>query len=584
MKKSIFCLLSVLLLSSCGFDFNGLNSSSERTSFTSHKNDKNAIIEKSLPFTNLSTDYSIASKSITTYYINKDDVPYVEVLDFVQSLNGFINYDGSIRHLYDIENNMLVLSYYQNDTLRNYVQFQWDTNNIFVSDFDFFSYIVKSSKKTNYGAFLKYTKYESWQKKSVTFSLGSYYFDILFQEDKCLIPFTIANMLFCSQNLFNVYYTEAGYYGYYGEMSNGSDAYNTIYNTNTNGKRQSASMRQASINSLFFAMDYFYGLKTTKGINQFKNYVSNQDLSLLWSTNAEDNHEGLKHIIYNQLDELHSRLDGRNIYSSKHEEKLASLDESGTFRKKFYDLYYKQKDFRKEILGESIPEVRYCGDTAIITLDSFKTGANSNIYDSEGKIKDNAWEYDTYFYMRHCMEDIIKHSEINDIVLDLSLNGGGNIAALRKTLGFLTDEVILDYDYNTLTNEYTCTQFKVDTDGDGNYDNDAYDQYRWTILSSMNTFSAANDFINKVKQQNLAKVIGNTSGGGMCSVLPIVLADGTPLAISSYDSSRFVINENGTNHYMETEYGFEPHMIIPYEDYYNDEKLVQYVDSVYLEQ
>ncbi len=173
------------------------------------------------------------------------------------------------------------------------------------------------------------------------------------------------------------------------------------------------------------------------------------------------------------------------------------------------------------------------------------------------------------------------HNEIQDVVLDLSLNGGGNIGAMHRTLGFLTDKVLLNYSYNTLTNEYSCSYFKVDTDGDGYYDDDVYHQYRWTILSSMNSFSAANSFIGKVKQQNLVKVIGNASGGGMCSVLPLVLADGTAIAISSNTSTRFVRKKEGKDIYYSIENGLKPDMEISYSDYYDNVKITEYVDAVY---
>ena len=175
----------------------------------------------------------------------------------------------------------------------------------------------------------------------------------------------------------------------------------------------------------------------------------------------------------------------------------------------------------------------------------------------------------------------LHHNEIQDVVLDLSLNGGGNIGAMHRTLGFLTDKVLLNYSYNTLTNEYSCSYFKVDTDGDGYYDDDVYHQYRWTILSSMNSFSAANSFIGKVKQQNLVKVIGNASGGGMCSVLPLVLADGTAIAISSNTSTRFVRKKEGKDIYYSIENGLKPDMEISYSDYYDNVKITEYVDAVY---
>ena len=434
MKRAFLYLLSAIVISSCGLG-------NWYTSSIIPEDDNNVkVTYKTLPFTNLSSDYNIIGTKINTYYIQDEDVPYVDVLSFVQSLDGFIQCGETLRYKNYPDKNMLVLSYYYNNKSSSYVQFQWDTDLIYVSDFNFFYNIINRNQKTNYNSFIKYTNYDSWSKNAVAFDIDAYYFDILYWNKKCLLPFTIANMLFCSHNQFNIIYTEDGYYGYYGEISQYDEEYSVIYNRDTNGKEQSQSMRNATVNSFLFAMDYFYGLKKNKEIQAFKNYISEDDFDLLFSLNAEDNHEGLKHIIYGQLDELHTRMDGKSIYSSDPKSEIYSLSECGNFWNDYYSLRGTQRNLRKEKLGEIIPSVRYNGDTAIITLDGFVTGSNDEIYDSEGNLKDTAWKYDTYFYMRHCMNDISKHNEIQDVVLDLSLNGGGNIGAMHRALGFLTDK------------------------------------------------------------------------------------------------------------------------------------------------
>ena len=101
----------------------------------------------------------------------------------------------------------------------------------------------------------------------------------------------------------------------------------------------------------------------------------------------------------------------------------------------------------------------------------------------------------------------------------------------------------------------------------------------WTLLVSLNSFSAANTFTSVFKEMNLGKIYGNKSGGGMCSVLPLVLADGTAIAISSNNTARFVSERNNTLYFQAIEHGIEPDVEINYEDYYNDSKLVQYLNS-----
>ena len=573
MKRAFFLLVLAFMLTSCSF-FGFDNSTPVNDNFAN-------VTKKNLPFTNLSKEFDVKGKSINTYYINDEDVPYVDILNYFTSLDGYITCNDSLKYTFYINKNMLVLYYYSGDYLQNYVQFQWDKNLIYFNNFSFVSQIICNNQITNFNRSIKYINSYSSNNNAVTFNLGAYYFDILYWNSKCLIPFFVANILFNSQNYYNLYYTTERYYGFYSEIDQSYNEYKTIYTNNANNQQQTKAMRTATVNSFLFAMDYFYGLSSYKDIKGFKNYISNEDIELLLSTNSNDNHIGLKHVIYNQLDELHTRIDGRNIYSSDINETIVNTDDCGSFLKQYYSIKKQQRTLRKNMLGEEIPPVRYYGDTAIITIDSFLTAPNSSVYDSDGNIKDTAWKYDTYFLMRYCINDIKNHNGINDVLIDLSLNGGGSIAAMQRALGFITDKVLYDYSYNTLTDNYSYYTFKVDTDGDGLYDDDAYNQYRWTVLTSINTFSAANDFVCKVKNQGLAKIIGNNTGGGMCSTLPIVLADGTPITISSNNTLRYFEKKDDKSIYYSTEEGFKPNLVIPYSDYYDDSKMVNYIDEVY---
>ena len=67
--------------------------------------------------------------------------------------------------------------------------------------------------------------------------------------------------------------------------------------------------------------------------------------------------------------------------------------------------------------------------------------------------------------------------KIKNIIVDLSTNSGGNIGAMQRGLGFITDEPILNKTYNRLDEEINIRSVEVDTDGDGNYKNDAYSEY-----------------------------------------------------------------------------------------------------------
>lgn len=554
---------------------------SQATIIPENDNDR-TVRTRRIPFRNLSTDYAVADTEIQTYYVDGNDVPYVSLLQFIQALNGYFNCGDLLKYKYDPNQNTFSLfAYLQSGDFHSRLDVKWDTDTISVSDFNFFYHVLKENQSTDYGAFTKTTHISSEQKHPVTFNIGGYYFDILYYDEKSLVPFVIVNLLFCSTQQYNVYYNGDAYYGYYGEMSVSAKAYRQIYQSSLNGKRQSKAMRIAAVNSLLFTMDLFYGLKEHKGIELFKDYIDADTMRLIWSDRAEENIQGYQQLVYRQLDEAHTRLNAFPIYAKFTDSPNLSGDVMGDARAKLQNTYRTLSQQRAQLLGNTPAPVRFCDDTAIITLDSFDVGSRTELYDSEGNLKDTAWRYDSYYYMQHCMEKIKQHPEVQTVVLDLSLNGGGYIGAMKRVLGFLSDKVLMESLYNHLTGEFRVSSFKIDTDSDGYYDDDAYEQYRWVVLTSEYTFSAANLFVSIVKEQKLATVIGQRTGGGMCSVMSTVLADGTAITISSPDSYRYVKTDaQGHRIFYAIEGGVSPDSVLPYSEFCKDAQLIKHIKAM----
>ncbi len=553
-KNSLsFLMISGLLIAACGcFTSCGVN----------YK-----LTKKTVPFINKSpSSFTIPRKEIDFYYVNESDVPYVDVLSFLTQLDGLFDGDN-IYYYYHYD--YLTISINQ----RSQIHFNWRINQISTGSFSYFSSYTKSISGINYSSYLQASYSFTYGGQSFLVDLDDYGFDIIGQDHKCLIPFFFANTLFCSPSYYNIIFNGDACYGVYGESSVIDD----YYDCSNNRKAISSSMREATLNSLYFVFDYLYGLKTDKGYSSFKDYVPNAINSNLSSNDAEINYAGYKELIYGFLDELHTRIDFPSYYANPDIHHI-SLSECGEFYQQFYNTRNTQVTLRDDTFGGLVP-VRYSNNVAIITFDSFKTGSYEQIYDSNGNIKEDAWQYDTYFFMRHCMNEIQNHVGIEEILIDLSLNGGGNMGALFRTLGFITDENIHYSTLNYLTNYYSIIDYQVDTDGDGTYPNDAYTQYRWNLLTSINTFSAANAMASIFKEMNLGTIFGQKSGGGMCTVLPLVLADGTGIAISSTSTIRYVQEENGQKVFYPVEHGIEPNVEVEYSDFYNDTKLVEYLNN-----
>ena len=557
-SKTLF--LFPLLLSGCSFNGTSKN----------NNDDKKNLSSRNVPIINVNKDdFNITGTNLTIWYIEESDVPYVAVDGFFTSLDGFFD-SKNIAY----EKNEPSCSYsvsYKNEST---VNFDWDSDVIWSNSLYSFNSYSNDSSGTNYGEHLYSGTEYSYGNDAVRFNIGKYYFDILFYKGTCIVPLFIMNLLFCSTQQFNVFYNYDNCYCVYGETTEIED----YYESQVNRKVQSSQMRTAAVNSLLFVFDYFYGLKEHKEYKKaFKYYINSDVDDLLWSKGAADNYEGYKKIIYGMLDELHTRIDLPSYYCDPIKAK-ENPDDYGYFYKDFYanDEFLSKS---RKIAGIDSDTVRYKENTAIITLNSFRTGSHNEIYSSQDELSENAWKYDSYYFMRKCLKEIETKGNVSDIVLDLSLNGGGNIGAMYRVLGFITDQKILSPSYNFLSHNYEISKIYVDTDGDGNYSNDVYDNYKWYFLTGIRSFSAANFITSIFKQMNLGKTIGKRTGGGMCSVMPLVLADGTGITISSPNSFRYYSEEEGQRVFYSIENGLKPDIDLAYDSFYDDLALINAIGN-----
>ena len=568
MKKRLALIpFASMLLSSCILDlYEGA---------ISWDNDK-TFDSKEVPIVNLaSDDYDIKGNSLKIWFIDGVDVPYVEIKDFFKSFEGFFDAQNITYKMEKAAGEMTI--YYQKTFP---VTFEWRWNRITSGSYDDFPWYSYSGASTNYSEHL--SAKNDYYERDATFRIDvdDYGFDLLYKAGACIAPLFVMNTLFCSTSGFNIFYNGEKCYATAGETRN----LNEYYNCESNKERQSGDIRVAAVDSLCFLMDTFYGLKEDKGFGDgFRNHIDKDSLQYLLSRDALDNFQGYKKLIYGLLDDLHTRIDLPSYYCD-----ITKAERTSEDMGERYTEFVTRRDTQRELRNSSVTdlnEVRYEDDLAIITLDAFETGAQANIYDENGNVKEDAWQYDSYWYMHKCMQDITAHPEVSKVVLDLSLNGGGNLGAMERVAGFMTDEDIPCSTYDILDNEYTITDYFVDIDGDGNYEDDAYDDYDWYLLTGVNTYSAANFMASTFKQMGLGKIIGKQSGGGMCSIFSAVLADGTAITISSPFTMRYVTeNARGEKTFHSIENGIAPDIELDYEDFYDSAALLTAINSAEAEQ
>ena len=213
--------------------------------------------------------------------------------------------------------------------------------------------------------------------------------------------------------------------------------------------------------------------------------------------------------------------------------------------------------FMEELKPEDYGSERldFSGDTAVIFFDAFKDDSKRDPSYYLDPIKEGDEENSTFVFFHECFEEIQKHEEVKNVVINLSDNGGGSAAALVAVLGFLSEdgEVRLTLQ-DLMAGNYREECYHVDTNLDGISDDlDGFGgQYDFYILCSHFSYSCGNALPYYAQKEGLADIIGTTPGGGDCVVGYFVDAYGRcacysgMLKLGAYEGTEFISDEKAT--------------------------------------
>ena len=416
--------------------------------------------------------------------------------------------------------------------------------------------------------------------EQVDFDLNKYGLDIIEKDSRPFIPFSVINNLF----FINKYYSAVGFNGtafYLLDLLNGAASLSGTSNTYMSdyykgafrGAKRSKEFIELNYGAFMLQLDTIYGFLDER-MTPFYVYLEEHYPEIV-----EDLHSS-SHITYTAavnriMEEVigdgHTNAGNASTvfgtgtvntpsYTSERNRELENYA---------YECYYA----RYNAFGYNVPYIRYKNNTAIVTFNGFYhepvtfTKSNINQYiDNDG--------FALFYYV---FNQLSRKSNIDNVIFDITINGGGDTNALIPMLGFLTRKVETT-SYNPLSKLSANLCYEVDTNLDGVYDeNDSYaGKYKYFVLSSGYSFSCANLFAGICKDSGLAKIIGHQSGGGACVVTYTATPDGKPFRISGL--SRKGLKDNPTEH---DDYG----VIVDAEinnvsDYYNDTYLDELVNKL----
>ena len=186
--------------------------------------------------------------------------------------------------------------------------------------------------------------------------------------------------------------------------------------------------------------------------------------------------------------------------------------------------------------------------------------------------------------------DYAAENDVKNFIVDLSCNGGGNTGVLVYMLGIMgnkdgnsnTTDIAVRYE---VSGEEVRTVYEVDMDLDGEYtDADkkvAYD-LNYGIVSSSYSFSCGNLMPVLAKERGIM-ILGETSGGGACSIMKNYTPDGH---FYLFSSERYFITQSGNDVDLGVKVDKELTKLddegyANYSDYYLIEGLERYMNEFY---
>ena len=185
---------------------------------------------------------------------------------------------------------------------------------------------------------------------------------------------------------------------------------------------------------------------------------------------------------------------------------------------------------------------------------------------------------DSAVYMEFQLELIAEEAtNLENIILDITWNTGGNVGALYRVIGFITDKSFAVSSISADTNTNSTSYVLIDGVP-------SYSHLNWALLVTPTSFSAANSLTTIFKENNLGPIIGIKSGGGASSITPVLLPNGTAFTMSSNNINAYKIGE-GTEAdpfvYVPNEMGIDPTHPISMNNIYDEVTLNEILKTYY---
>ena len=305
------------------------------------------------------------------------------------------------------------------------------------------------------------------------------------------------------------------------------------YKTYFDAKSRSTSVAKHALDILRFQFENLYGLKDQlyekTGTTSFDSLITKLNLrDRLLSVDSMTYDEALCEFLMGTIDDAHTSYTGRSLFSGLPKAGVSELvaEKTGPRRKGLFAKMDAYSAMRAGTLGEgeNAKGLFFNGETAVIRFDEF-VETNGKVVNSKGGWTPTTTDIGEAFATSSTeglylsIQEIKKHQEVKNIVIDVTVNGGGQVLTVPYLSAIWTDDphimmkeigtgIIKDYHYDVDLNRNGIFGEAEDT---------LKGQYEFFVLTSDFSFSCGNEFPT-VAYTDGVKVIGKRSGGGASPV------------------------------------------------------------------
>ena len=423
----------------------------------------------------------------------------------------------------------------------------------------------------------------------VTFDFGALGISIYGDGEEVWFPVSILSSWFTDIAQNRLTYNGKYLYKFSGESSYTRDLeyFDTEYMDSVlQGQPRDEDLASESYAELGFVFRYMYGYPGTTGLDPV--VLRDQGLDAALKDCGESGQELIRELSSRDMREFWRgmyRLSGTVFEDGHNDTSLnigvidAGSDERyQSFREFTWNVYSEDgmSEFEQKLMQanveifqvrpEELAQNKYysSGDTAVILLTAFTADREAweAYYRGDGPIPG-----DTYGTVAQGLIKAAEDGQVQNVIIDLSTNGGGYSDAAAACISLMTGR---DYlcGYDELSKQHFKVYFDIDRNLDGVFDEkdeEVHYDYHYGALVSNASFSCGNLFPFLVRDEG-GVVIGERSGGGVCSIQKAVLSEGFDIRISG---CKFKLTDSRNSDF---EPGIEPDILLelPVEKAVND--------------